>query len=100
MNIEKCELVIHSHCSVLETAQVKVSSTDLKPSTASKCLGEWWTPDLCSTKAVAENISKARKAFFSFGCMGVFLGKLNPLSSRSVVEVCVMSVLTFGVVLD
>ena len=96
MNTEKCELVIHSHGSIPENAQVKVGSTDLKPSTASKCLGVWWTPDLCSTKAVAENISKARKAFFSFGCIGAFQGKLNPLSSRSVVEACVMPVLLFG----
>ena len=96
MNTEKCELVIHSHGSIPENAQVKVGSTDLKLSTASKCLGVWWTPDLCSTKAVAENISKARKAFFSFGCTRAFQGKLNPLSSRSVVEACVMPVLLFG----
>ena len=65
---EKCELVIDSCGSIPENTQVKVGSTDLKPSTASKCLGVWWTPDLCSTKAVAEN-SKAQKAFFSFGCI-------------------------------
>ena len=47
-------------------------------------------------KAITENISKAQKALFSFGCMGVFQGDLNPLSSRSVVDTCVMPVLLFG----
>ena len=32
----------------------------------------------------------------SFGCIGVFQGELNPLSSRSVVDTCVMPVLLFG----
>ena len=60
------------------------------------CGQAWWTPDLAPTKAITENISSTRRAFFSFGSMGVFQGHLNPLSSRSVVETCVMSVLLFG----
>ena len=68
---------------------------NLKPSTPSKCLGVWWTPDLRSTKAVAETL-KARKAFFSFGCIGAFQGKLIPPSSGSIVEACVMAVLLLG----
>ena len=39
---------------------------------------------------------KARRAFFLYGNIGVFQGDLSPLSSRSVVELCVMPVLLFG----
>ena len=70
-----------------------MGSQTLKPTTASKCLGSWWTHNLTSTKSIAENICKARKAFFSFGSIGVFHGNLNPLS---VIETCVMPVLLFG----
>ena len=59
-------------------------------------ISTWWTHNLTSTKSIAENICKARKAFFSFGSIGVFHGNLNPLSSNSVIETCVMSVLLFG----
>ena len=33
---------------------------------------------------------------FLYGGIGVFLGDLGPLSSRSFVEVCVMSILLYG----
>ena len=39
---------------------------------------------------------KVRRAFFAFGSIGAFQGDLSPLSSRSVVETCVMPVLLFG----
>ena len=96
MNVHKCDLVPHSHGSVPKNAQVEVGSATLTATTASKCLGIWWTSDLNPSKAITENISKAQKAFFSFGCIGVFRGELNPLSSRSVVDTCVMPVLLFG----
>ena len=41
------------------------------------------------------NIKKARGAFFARG-QGVFLGALNPLSSQSIVETCVIPVLLHG----
>ena len=96
INTQKCELVLHSHGSAPKDVKVEVGSTTLKPTTASKCLGVWWTSDLSPMKAITENISNTRKAFFSFGCIGVFQGELNPLSSRSVVDTCVMPVLLFG----
>ena len=96
MNVHKCDLVPHSHGSVPKNAQVEVGSATLTATTASKCLGIWWTSDLNPSKAITENISKAQKAFFSFGGIGVFRGELNPLSSRSVVDTCVMPVLLFG----
>ena len=43
-----------------------------------------------------ENIKKARRAFFGYGSLGVFQGSLNPLSSASVIECCVLPVLLYG----
>ena len=47
-------------------------------------------------RAVEEGIKKARRSFFHFGAIGVFQGDLSPLSSRAVVESCVMPVLLYG----
>ena len=96
LNADKCELIVHSSGNHFDSTSVKLGSQTLKSTTASKCLGTWWTHNLTSTKSIAENICKARKAFFSFGCIGVFHGNLNPLSSNSVIETYVMPVLLFG----
>lgn len=49
-----------------------------------------------ATRSVTENIKKARRAFFHYGSIGAFQGCLNPLSTRSIIELCVMPVLLFG----
>ena len=54
-----------------------------------KCLGDWWREDLMATRAVEENIKKAFSCMVALVCSN-FLGDLSPLSSWSVVEVCVM----------
>ena len=64
-------------------------------SRAARCLGAWWTPNLSCSHWIECNIKKARTAFFARG-QGVFLGTLNPLSSRSIIECCVMPVLLYG----
>ena len=61
-----------------------------------RCLGVWWKGDLMATKSIEENIRKARRAFFLLGSLGSFQGDLGPLSSRSVVETCVLPVLMYG----
>ena len=43
-----------------------------------------------------ERIQKARAAFFANGQLGAFHGFLNPLSSRSIVECCILPVLLYG----
>ena len=53
--------------------------------------------DLSASTSIDENIRKARHAFFHFGSIGVFQGDVSPLSSRAVLESCVMPVLLFGV---
>ena len=48
------------------------------------------------SRSVKENIKKARCAFFHFSSIGVFQGDISPLSSREVIESCVMPVLLYG----
>ena len=48
-----------------------------------------------ANRAVEEGIKKAR-SFFHYSAIGVFQGDLSPLSSRAVVESCVMPVLLYG----
>ena len=43
-----------------------------------------------------ENIKKVKRSFFHYGALGAFQGDLNPLSTGSVVETCVMPVLMYG----
>ena len=61
-----------------------------------KCLGLWWCSNSSSRKSVEERFCKARRAFFANVDLSAFHGLLNPLSSRSLVESCVMQVLLFG----
>ena len=61
-----------------------------------KCLGYWWKGDLSASRSVEENVQKARRAFFHFGSIGAFQGDISPLSSREVIESCVMPVLLYG----
>lgn len=41
-------------------------------------------------------MSKARRAFFAFGALGAFSGKLNPLSGKAIYETCVVPILLYG----
>ena len=57
--------------------------------------GEEWRGDL-ALHALEANIQKARRLFFHFGSIGTFQGDLSPLSTRLVVETCVVPVLIYG----
>ena len=61
-----------------------------------KCLGVWWCSNSTSRKSVEERISKAPSAFIAYCDLGAFHSLLNPLSSWSFVECCVMPVLMYG----
>ena len=63
---------------------------------AAKCLGVWWQYNLSASRAVHENVSKARKAFFALGNIGAFHRSLNPLSGRSIFETCIIPILLYG----
>ena len=45
----------------------------LIPKDAAKCLGFWWSWNLAANTAVDEAVKKARRTFFLFGGMHVFL---------------------------
>ena len=97
MNADMFALIVHTHGGSSKNIPTDVGSVPLEPTTAFKYLGTWWTPNLTPTNAIAENIAKACKAFFSFWSSGVFQGELNPLSSHSLVEMSVMHASTlFG----
>ena len=66
----------------------EVDGSVLPAGDAGKCLGYWWKGDLLASRAVEENIKKARRAFFHYGSIGVFQGDLSPLSCRLVLETC------------
>jgi len=46
--------------------------------------------------SIEKNIANARKAYFGFGAIGAFQGKLNPLSSKTIIEACVLPVCLSG----
>ena len=94
LNFNKCEAIVspsqQSASSSIISEGVSIPLVD-----TARCLDAWWTPSLSCSKWIEINIKKARRAFFARG-QGVFLGSLNPLSSRSIVESCVMPVLLHG----
>ena len=95
LNPTKCEVVLISPSKPATTAPIAtLEGEDLTPRPSAKCLGYWW--DLSATKTVDEAIKKARRAFFAFGAIGAFQGQLNPISSRSIYETCVVPTLLFG----
>ena len=92
---EKCALLTSSrkHAS---TSGITIGDTCLPIEHSVKCLGMWWDSSPSSKTSVSERIKKARVAFFSHGQLGAFHGLLNPLSSRSIVESCILPVLMYG----
>ena len=75
--------------------ECKIAEQAISVGSEGKCLGYWWQGNLMANRAV-EGIKKARRSFFDYGTIGVFQGGLSPLSSRAVVENCVMPVLLYG----
>ena len=55
-----------------------------------------WQHNLSASRTIQENISKARKAFFTLGNLGAFQGRLNLLSGRSILEACIIPTLLYG----
>ena len=61
------------------------------------CLGYQWKYDLSSSHAIQIRVQKARRAFFQYGSIYAFQGKLSPLSCSSIVETCILPILFYGV---
>ena len=79
-----------------ETAVIQIGDSTISTSKTSKCLGVWWNSNLSAQHSITENVNKARKAFFALGRLGAFQGDLNPLSSCSIFETCIIPVLLYG----
>ena len=90
--LEKCALLSSGHTPTNITA----AGTLLTMESSVKCLGVWWDSSLSSKTSIMERINKARSAFFSHEELGAFHGLLNPLSSRSLIECCIIPVLMYG----
>ena len=95
LNTTKFEVVKISPYS-RDMAFVQIGNSNISTSSASKCLGVWWNSNLSAQTSVSDNINKARKAFFALGRLGAFQGILNPLSSCSIFETCIIPILLYG----
>ena len=96
LNTNKCEIVVFSRDRSFTPPSCEVEGSEMPVGDVGKCLGYWWKGDLLATRSVDENIKKARRAFFHYGSIGVFQGDICPLSSKSVLECCVIPVLLYG----
>lgn len=93
---EKCSLLSTNNNNPSTDFSIRIGETGLPMEKSVKCLGVWWDSSSSSKLSIRERINKARSAFFSHGQLGAFQGLLNPLSSRSIVECCVLPVLMYG----
>ena len=93
LNLSKCEVVVFTRSQQGALPVCEVEGSVLPASGWGKCLGFWWKGDLLATRAVEENIKKARRAFFHYGSIGVFQGDLSPciVIPTSPGDVCVAS---------
>ena len=97
LNPSKCEVLMVSSLKPASSVPVcTLGNQMLTPKHHAKCLGYWWSWDLSATKAIDEAIQKARRAFFAFGPLGSFHGKLNPISGKTIFDACVIPILLFG----
>ena len=84
LNVDKCEASISPS---IPADMTHIDAGDLQfPLTTSALSCSRW---------IEGNIEKARRAFFARGS-SVFHGTLNPLSSKTIVEHCVLPCLLFG----
>ena len=79
LNVQKCVVVVFDRgqsCDVLP--ECEIDGSVLPSGYEGKCLGYWWRGDLLASRAVEENIQKARRAFFHFGSIGALQLTLVP----------------------
>ena len=96
LNVGKCEVVMFSRGCSVDVPECVVDCSVLPAGDIGRCLGFWWKRDLLATRSVGENIKKARRAFFHYGSIGAFQDDLSPLSSRSILDACVIPILLYG----
>ena len=98
LNTSKCEMVAFKKSSIRTNKEsIEVGECSFPVSGEAICLGYQWKQDLSSSSAIQNRIQKARKAYFQFGSIYTFQGKLSPVSCCSIVETCVLPILLYGV---
>ena len=89
LNVSKLEVMrLSKQLQPLDT--IVFAGNTITTTPAAKCLGVWWQWNLSASQSASENIKKARRAFFALGNIGAFQGELNPLSSISIFESCII----------
>jgi len=75
LNINKCEIAPFSHSKKSgQQPHCEVIGAAIPVRLEAKYLGYWWRNDLLASKSISENIGKARRSFFHYGCIGAFQG--------------------------
>ena len=92
---EKCAVVIAAPVSSESMSTVDVRDVCLPVEQSIKSLGIYFSSNQSSKTSIEENLCKAQRAFFAHGSIGIFHGLLNPLSSCSIFECCVVPYLLY-----
>ena len=93
--LEALAVVIAAPVSSESMSTVDVGDVSLPVEQSVKCLGIYFSSNQSSKTSIEVNLCKARRAFFAQGSIGIFHGLLNPLSSRSIFESCVVPSLLY-----
>ncbi len=76
-------------------SSIQAASISIPVANSARCLSAWWTMDL-SPDGLWKTSTKQRVLSLLMVAVHVFHGTLNPLSSRSIVESCVLRILLYG----
>ena len=96
VNANKTEVTALSRANHPPDYLLKIAGNEVNTKKEAKCLGYWWKSNLSADKSVEANSEKGRKAFFAAGAIGAYQGSLNPLSSISLFNTCVVPTLLYG----
>ena len=98
LNPSKCEIVAFKKAKEpADTGEVRVDECCCSVRETAICLGYQWKYDLSSLHAIQIRVQKAHMAFFQYGNIYAFQGKLSPLSCSSIAETCILPILFYGV---
>ena len=95
LNLEKLELQKFSNIKPSPTS-MSLGDTIITSSSNTTCLGVSWSHDLSPVESIANNLDKARRAFFAQQSNGIAHGKQNPLTASEQFQVCVLPVCLYG----
>ena len=96
LNSSKTEIVRFSEHPQTTDRNIELQGSTPPILSHAKCLGYNWSSTLFPVTAIEENIKKVCRQSFTLGLSGCFLGSANPLSSKAMFEICVLSTLLYG----